>query len=103
MAIKFIYQNQQFQVGDSIKIAYKIKEKDKERLQSFDGILLSITGEGEKKNILVSKNASDGIRVERIFPLNSPWIASIKKTRGPKRDIHRAKLYFLRKPRARSI
>ena len=103
MAIKFTHQDTEFHIGDTVKVNYKIKEKDKERLQSFDGILLSITGEGENKNILVSKNASDGIRVERIFPLNSPWIASIKKTRGPKRNIHRAKLYFLRKPRARSI
>lgn len=103
MAIKFTYQDVEFNIGDTVKVNYKIKEKDKERLQAFDGIILSISGTGENKNILVSKNASDGVRVERIFPINSPWIESIKKLRSPKRLLHRAKLYFLREPRARSI
>ncbi len=103
MAIKFNHQDIDYHVGDSVKVAYKIKEKDKERLQAFDGIIMSITGRGDNKNFLVVKNASDGIRVERIFPINSPWIDSIKKMRGPKRTLRRAKLYFLRKPHARTI
>jgi len=49
------------------------------------------------------KNASDSVKVERIFPINSPWIESIKKMRGPKKKIRRAKLYFLRKPKARTV
>lgn len=103
MAIKFMHQDTEFHIGDTVKVNYKIKEKDKERLQAFDGIILSISGLGSNKNFLVSKNASDGVRVERIFPINSPWIESIKKLRSPKRLLHRAKLYFLREPRARSI
>jgi len=103
MAIKFIHQDTEFHIGDTVKVNYKIKEKDKERLQAFDGIILAITGTEANKNFLVSKSASDGIRVERIFPINSPWIESIKKLRSPKRLLHRAKLYFLREPRARSI
>jgi len=103
MSIKFTYKESEFHVGDTIKVFYKIKEKDKERLQAFEGILFSISGRGENKNILVSKNASDGVRVERIFPINSPWIDSIKKMRSPKRTLRRAKLYFLRKPGARKI
>jgi len=103
MAIKFTHQDTEFHIGDTVKVNYKIKEKDKERLQAFDGIILAITGTGTNKNFLVSKNASDGIRVERIFPINSPWVESIKRLRSPKRLLHRAKLYFLREPRARSI
>jgi large subunit ribosomal protein L19 len=103
MAIKFNYQDTDFHVGDTVKVLYKIKEKDKERLQAFDGIIMSITGRGDNKNFLVAKKASDGVRVERIFPLNSPWIDSIKKMRGPKRTLRRAKLYFLRQPHARTI
>lgn len=103
MAIKFIHQDTEFHIGDTVKVNYKIKEKDKERLQAFDGLIMSINGRGENKNFLVVKNASDGVRVERIFPLNSPWIASIKKMRSPKRTLHQAKLYFLRDPHARSI
>ncbi|MBP6989531.1 50S ribosomal protein L19 [Candidatus Shapirobacteria bacterium] len=103
MAIKFTHQDTEFHIGDTVKVNYKIKEKDKEREQAFDGIILSISGVGENKKFLVSKNASDNVRVERIFPINSPWIASIKKLRSPKRVLHRAKLFFLRNPRARSI
>ncbi len=103
MAIKFIHQDTEFHIGDTVKVNYKIKEKDKERLQAFDGIIMAINGKTENKNFLVAKNASDGVRVERIFPINSPWIASIKKMRSPKRTLHSAKLYFLRKPHARSI
>ena len=103
MAIKFIHQDTEFHIGDTVKVNYKIKEKDKERLQAFDGLIMSINGRGENKNFLVVKNASDGVRVERIFPINSPWIDSIKKMRSPKRTLHHAKLYFLRDSHARSI
>jgi large subunit ribosomal protein L19 len=103
MAIKFVHQDTEFHIGDTVKVNYKIKEKDKERLQAFDGVILAISGRGENKNFLVAKNASDGVRVERIFPINSPWIDSIKKMRSPKRTLHRAKLYFLRDPHARKI
>ena len=103
MAIKFTHQDTEIHIGDTVKVNYKIKEKDKEREQAFDGIIISISGVGENKKFLVAKNASDNVRVERIFPINSPWIASIKKLRSPKRILHRAKLFFLRNPRARSI
>lgn len=103
MSIKFTHNNNEFSVGDSIKIDYKIKEKDKERIQAFDGVLMSITGTGENKNILVRKAASDGIYVERIFPINSPWIDSIKRLRKPKTNIRRAKLYYLRNSKARTV
>jgi large subunit ribosomal protein L19 len=103
MSLKFVHQEVEYKVGDTVKVNYKIKEKDKERLQAFDGIILAIKGRGTSKTFLVSKNASDGVRVERIFPINSPWIESIKKIRSPKKKINRAKLYFLRNPRARAI
>ena len=103
MSIKFTHNNNEFFVGDTVKVNYKIKEKDKERIQAFDGIILSISGTGENKNFVVQKNASDGVRVERIFPINSPWIDSIKKLRSPKIRIRRAKLYYLRNPKARTI
>jgi len=103
MAIKFIHSDTEFFVGDTIKVNYKIKEKDKERIQSFDGILIAIQGLGENRNIVVKKNASDGVTVERIFPSNSPLIDSIKKVRSPKTKIRRAKLYYLLDPKARKI
>ncbi|MFA6007650.1 MAG: 50S ribosomal protein L19 [Candidatus Shapirobacteria bacterium] len=103
MAIQFTHKDTEFHIGDTVKVNYKIKEKDKERLQAFDGIILAITGTTENKNFLVAKNASDGVRVERIFPVNSPWVDSVKKLRSPKRLLHRAKLYFLREAHSRGI
>jgi large subunit ribosomal protein L19 len=101
MSLKFTFQDQEFTVGDSLKINYKIKEKDKERLQAFDGILLAIKGRGDVKSITVQKAASDGVLVERIIPTASPWIESIKKMRSPKAKIRRSKLYYLRETKAR--
>ncbi len=101
MSLTFTYQEQLFTVGDTVKVNYKIKEKDKERLQAFDGIILAIRGKGEVKSIIVQKSASDGVTVERIFPLGTPWIESIKKMRSPKTKIRRSKLYYLRDSKAR--
>jgi large subunit ribosomal protein L19 len=101
MSLKITYKEQDFFVGDSIKVNYKIKEKDKERIQAFDGIILAVTGTGENKNFIVQKIASDAVKVERIFPVNSPWIDSIKKLRSPKTKIRRAKLYYLRSNKVR--
>jgi large subunit ribosomal protein L19 len=103
MAIKITYKDQEFSVGDSVRVNYKIKEKDKERLQAFDGVILAIKGTGENKNFVVQKHASDAVNVERIFPINSPWIDSIKKLRSPKVKIRRSKLYYLRNPKAKTI
>jgi large subunit ribosomal protein L19 len=103
MSLKITHKEQDFFVGDSVKVNYKIKEKDKERIQAFDGIILAVTGTGENKNFIVQKLASDAVKVERIFPVNSPWIDSIKKLRSPKTKIRRAKLYYLRNSKARSI
>lgn len=103
MALKITHNEKEFFVGDSVKVNYKIKEKDKERIQAFDGVILAVQGIGENKNFVVQKSASDGVKVERIFPVNSPWIDSIKKLRGPKYRIRRSKLYYLRNPKARTV
>lgn len=103
MSLKITFKDQEFSVGDTVKVNYKIKEKDKERIQAFDGIILAIQGIGENKNFIVQKIASGSVRVERIFPVNSPWIDSIKKLRSPKTKIRRSKLYYLRNPKARTI
>lgn len=103
MALSITHNKQTFMVGDTIKINYKIKEGEKERIQAFDGIIIAVKAKNGRKTFTVKKNASDKVVVERIFPQDSPWIESIKKLRGPKRKIRRAKLYFLRDPKARKI
>jgi len=83
-----------FGPGDTITVAYRIKEGNKERIQQYRGVVIRISGEGEKKRFTVRK-MSDNIGVERIFPLESPFIDSIVVNKYGK--VRRAKLYYLRK------
>ncbi len=79
--------------GDTVKVHVKVKEGEKERIQLFQGIVISIKGGGMRTSFTVRKVAS-GVGVERIFPLNSPTIDKLEVIRHGK--VRRAKLYFLR-------
>ena len=81
--------------GDLIRVDIKVKEGDKERIQSFEGTVIAVRGGGVSKTFTVRKIATGGIGVERIWPLNSPVIEKIKVLK--KRPQKRAKLYYLRK------
>ncbi|MDR0873705.1 MAG: 50S ribosomal protein L19 [Prevotellaceae bacterium] len=82
-----------FKSGDTITVAYKIKEGNKERVQQYRGVVIKIVGHGDKKRFTVRK-MSDNVGVERIFPLNSPFVESITLNKVGK--VRRAKLYYLR-------
>ncbi|MCX4369231.1 50S ribosomal protein L19 [Duncaniella freteri] len=86
-------QHPDFQPGDTITVAYRIKEGNKERIQQYRGVVIRISGDGEKKRFTVRK-ISDNIGVERIFPIESPFIDSITVNKYGK--VRRAKLYYLR-------
>ncbi|MDE6146093.1 MAG: 50S ribosomal protein L19, partial [Muribaculaceae bacterium] len=81
-----------FQPGDTITVSYRIKEGNKERIQQYRGVVIKISGEGAKKRFTVRK-MSDNIGVERIFPMESPFIDSIVVNKYGK--VRRAKLYYL--------
>ncbi len=82
-----------FKAGDTITVHYKIKEGDKERVQQFTGVVIQKKNHGATRTFTVRK-MSNGVGVERIFQLNSPFIENIEiKKVG---DIRRAKLYYLR-------
>ena len=82
-----------FKSGDTVTISYKIIEGNKERIQQYRGVVIKVTGEGSKKRFTVRK-MSDNVGVERIFPMESPFIDSITVNRYGK--VRRAKLYYLR-------
>ena len=86
-------QHPQFGPGDTITVAYRIKEGNKERIQQYRGVVIRIAGDGDKKRFTVRK-MSDNIGVERIFPIESPFIDSITVNKYGK--VRRAKLYYLR-------
>lgn len=84
----------QFHPGDTVSVYVKVIEGDKERLQQFRGIVMGIKGSGNSKTFRVRK-ISNGIGVERIFPINSPKIAKVEILKEG--SVRRAKLYYLRK------
>ena len=82
-----------FAAGDQITVAYRIKEGNKERVQEFRGDVIAIHGSENKKRFTVRK-MSGNVGVERIFPMDSPFIESITINKYGK--VRRAKLYYLR-------
>lgn len=82
-----------FNTGDRIKVHVRVIEGNKERIQPFEGDVISLRGEGNNKTFTVRK-ISSGVGVERIFPYNSPKIAKIEMIKQGK--VRRAKLYYLR-------
>ena len=83
----------EFRVGDTVRVGVRIIEGKKERVQAFEGIVISRKGTGVSETFTVRKMSS-GIGVERIFPIHSPKLDSIVVTRKGK--ARRAKLYYAR-------
>ena len=88
-----------FNSGDSIKVNVKVSEGNRERIQSFEGVIIAINGVGVNKTITVRK-LSFGVGVERIFPVHAPIVDSIEVIRKGK--VRRSKLYYLRTRRGKS-
>ena len=86
-------QHPSFKAGDTVTVAYKIVEGNKERIQLYCGVVIKISGHQEKKRFTVRK-MSGTVGVERIFPLESPNIDYIEVNKVGK--VRRAKLYYLR-------
>jgi len=82
-----------FKAGDNVTVNYKIIEGNKERIQSFKGDVIKRQGQGDTATFTVRK-VSDGVGVERTFPISSPNIDGIILNKAGK--VRRAKLYFLR-------
>ena len=83
----------QFGAGDTITVTYRIVEGNKERLQSFRGVVIQIKGTGKTKMFTIRK-ISNGVGVERIFPLYSPHIDHIEVNKYG--VVRRARIYYLR-------
>ncbi len=81
------------QIGDTVKVNVKIKEGDKERIQTFEGTVIAKKHGGISETFTV-RRLSHGVGVERVFPLHSPNVASVELVRNG--HVRRAKLYYLR-------
>ena len=81
-----------FRAGDTVRVSIKIKEGDKFRVQDFEGRVLAVdNGRGSVSGNFTVTRDSYGVRVEKLFPFNSPWLQGIKLVK--KGDAWRAKLY----------
>ena len=83
-----------FKAGDTITVTYRIKEGDKERLQKFRGVVLQLRGSSPATKTFTIRKVSNGIGVERIFPMNSPFIDRIEVNKVGK--VRRARIFYLR-------
>lgn len=82
-----------FRPGDTLRVNVRVKEGEKERLQAFEGVCIARRGSGVSETFTVRK-VSNGVGVERIFPVHSPMIGDITVVR--RGQVRRAKLYYLR-------
>ena len=82
-----------FGIGDTVKVSVRIKEGDKERIQAYEGVVIARRNGGIRETFVVRK-ISNGVGVERTFPLHSPLIAGVDVVRKGKP--RRAKLYYVR-------
>lgn len=89
-----------FAPGDTVNVHVRVIEGDKERIQQFQGVVIGRRGAGMNATFTVRK-ISDGIGVERIFPLHSPRIAKIDRVKEG--SVRRAKLYYLRELASKAI
>ena len=82
-----------FRPGDTVRVNVRVREGEKERLQAFEGVVIRRRGGGLNETFTVRK-VSNGVGVERIFPLHSPVVSDIQLVREGR--VRRAKLYYLR-------
>jgi large subunit ribosomal protein L19 len=83
----------EFAPGDTVRVLYRVREGEKERIQPFEGVCIGRRGGGAGETFMVRK-VSSGIGVERIFPLHAPTVKGVEVVRRGR--VRRAKLYYLR-------
>ena len=97
---KFLRQDlTEFRTGDTVRVHWKVREGDKERVQPFEGVVIRKT-EGQNRATFTVRKVSYGVGVERIFPLHSPRYERVEVlSRG---NVHRARLFYLRNLRGKA-
>ncbi len=88
-----------FKAGDTISVSYKIREGNKERVQQFQGTVIQRKGSGPTETFTVRK-ISNGVGIERIFPISSPFIEKIEVTKVG--VVRRARIFYLRERRGKA-
>lgn len=84
----------EFKAGDTVTVTYRIKEGDKERLQKFRGVVIQISGNSPFTRTFTVRKIASGVGVERIFPVQSPFIDSVELNKVGK--VRRARIFYIR-------
>lgn len=103
MALLATHNQTTFGVGDRVKVIQRIKEGEKTRLQSFEGMVLKIRGREENKSFTVRRIGEAQIGIERIFPLMAPTIEKVEVVKNGMSGVKRAKLYYTRDKARREV
>ncbi len=96
MALKITLKEVEFGVGDKIRVVQRIKDGDKTREASFEGMVIGIKGREPGKTFTVRKIADGNVGVERIFPLHLPSIEKVVVVKRGVEGVRRSKLYYTR-------
>lgn len=103
MALRIKHNEVEFGVGDRIKVFQRIKEGEKTRVAFFEGMVLGIKGEADRKTFTVRRVGEAGIGIERIFPISLPTIEKIEVIKKGTRGVKQAKLYYVREKSPKEI
>lgn len=98
-----IFNENKIGVGDKVKIVHKVLEQGKERRQMFLGTIIKIGGNSENRSFTVRRIGVNQIGIERIFPLNDPYLEDIVVSREGLKGTRKSKLYYTRKASKREI
>ena len=103
MALTTTHKDTIFGVGDKVKVHQRIKEGEKVRTQTFEGMVIGIKGRGNGKTFTVRRIGIQNVGIERIFPLMSPQIEKVEVERKGQKGARRAKLYYTREKSRKEI
>lgn len=103
MSLIIKHKDQEFGVGDRIKVFQKIKEGEKTRVAFFEGMVLAIKGRGDRKMFTVRRIGEAGIGIEKIFPISLPTIETVEVIKKGTRGVKQAKLYYTREKSTKEI
>lgn len=103
MALKLTHNNVEFGVGDVIRVYQRIKEGDKSRIAFFEGMVVGIKGEGDRKSFTIRRIGEAGIGIEKIFPVSLPTITEIRIMKKGNRGVRHAKLFYVREKSTKEI
>lgn len=103
MSLRTTHNQIEFGVGDSVRVHQNVKEKEKTRLQIFEGMVIAIKGKQIGKTVTVRRIGAANIGIERIFNLGSPLIEKVEVVKMGTAGVKRSKLYYVREKSKKEI